>query len=169
MIFFYIQLVYGQFPRTASTWCTYDVSLTYVNCAFNLFVDGEHKRLVVAVREISLRHLCKSNPTNILRVPWVIMKCNCSVRSQISRGNRGDCCACATATVRAYGKHVLPKSLDALAFLARFSFNFPRRQPVEARTTSWPRKMPLMLHSCEGYIKFTHLFTNYKGNFDSFL
>lgn len=55
MIFFYIQLVYGQFPRTTSTWCTHDVSLTYVNCAFNLFVDGEHKRLVVAVREISLR------------------------------------------------------------------------------------------------------------------
>lgn len=76
---FYNNLVYGQFARTTSNWCTHDVNVTYVYCAFNLYVDGEHMRLAVNVRtcitqgtsEISLRHLCNSNRTVILRNSWV--------------------------------------------------------------------------------------------------
>lgn len=49
-----------------SKWCTHDESVNYVYFAFNIYVDGEHKRLAVNVRisqgtcEISLCHLCSS-------------------------------------------------------------------------------------------------------------
>lgn len=50
-----------------SKWCTHDESVNYVYFAFNIYVDGEHKRLAVNIRipqgtiEISLRHMCSSN------------------------------------------------------------------------------------------------------------
>lgn len=54
-----VYLVYGQLARTMSNWCTHDVSMTYVYCAFNSYADDEQHAVNVRVtqgtNEISLR------------------------------------------------------------------------------------------------------------------
>lgn len=91
------------YARTMSmnyAWRKYDVRLFCVHCAFNLYVDGEQKRLAVSARiskgtsEFSLCQSCKSNREVILRAPWV--------KHNGSEQNHSDCCACPSATVCAY-------------------------------------------------------------------
>lgn len=76
---FYIHLVWSGWgctrARDTSNWCTHAVRLLCVHCVFNLYADGDNKRLVVNVcvtqgtSEVSLRHSSLPNRTVILGFP----------------------------------------------------------------------------------------------------
>lgn len=76
---FFIHLVWSGWgctrARDTSNWCTHAVRLMCVHCVFNLYADGDNKRLVVNVcvtqgtSEVSLRHSSLPNRTVILGFP----------------------------------------------------------------------------------------------------
>lgn len=104
---FFIHLVWSGWgctrARDTSNWCTHAVRLLCVHCVFNLYADGDNKRLAtnVHVRKGQVRspYVIRACEIMLLSHGFLEWSCNCCVRVQITQGNRGTCRACPKATV----------------------------------------------------------------------